>query len=76
MYRNIWIRHLAIQNKFFIQEINYNMIDNNTKNDEGIFQLIEEFKENKIKIRKELLKSINSFIACRSTWCWKKYILQ
>jgi len=52
------------------------MIDNNTKNDEGIFQLIEEFKENKIKIRKELLKSINSFIACRSTWCWKKYILQ
>ncbi len=67
MYLNIWIRHLAIQNKFFIQEINNNMIDNNTKNDEGIFQLIEEFKENKIKIRKELLKSINSFIVCRST---------
>ena len=58
----------------------YNMIDNNTKKDEGIVQLIKEFKENKIKIRKELLKNINSFIACigppgagKSTFCSNYY---
>lgn len=41
-----------------------NQIDNNIEKDKGIVQLIKENEKGEIEIKKELLKSVNSFIAC------------
>ena len=68
------------ENIFETEKINFNTINNNIRKGEGIIQLIKEYKDNKIEIRKELLKNINSFIAClgppgagKSTFCSNYY---
>ena len=42
---------------------NNDLIDNNVEKNKGIVELIDKIND-KIKIKKELLKNINSFIAC------------
>ena len=42
---------------------NNDLIDNNVEKNKGIIELIDKIND-KIKIKKELLKNINSFIAC------------
>ena len=42
---------------------NNDLIDNNIEKNKGIVELIEKINDT-IKIKKELLKNINSFIAC------------
>ena len=55
-------------------------MDNDVTKNIGIVQLLEEVGNNKLKIRKNLLKCVNSFIAClgppglgKSTFCSNYY---
>ena len=57
------------ENVYETEDISYDIIDNNIEQNVGIEQLITETKDRKtnkevVKIRKELLKTVNSFIAC------------
>ena len=65
---------------FETEKIIFNAINNNIQKGQGIIQLIKEYGDNKIEIRKELLKNVNSFIAClgppgagKSTFCSNYY---
>ena len=65
---------------FETEKIIFKTINNNIQKGQGIIQLIKEYGDNKIEIRKELLKNVNSFIAClgppgagKSTFCSNYY---
>ena len=67
------------ENYYDIENIKYDIIENSFENNSGIEKLtIEDGK--KVKIKKELLKTVNSFIAClgppgsgKSTFCSNYY---
>jgi hypothetical protein len=48
---------------FKLKKNDKNLIDNNTENNKGIVELTIKNKDN-IRIKKNLLKNVNSFIAC------------
>ena len=67
------------ENVYETENLNYDIIENKIDQGIGIEQLTVEEKD-KVKIRKELLKTINSFIAClgppgsgKSTFCSNYY---
>ena len=68
------------ENTYDIGDMNYNIIDNNIEQNIGIQQIIDESKADKVFIKKDLLRSINSFLACigppgagKSTFCSNYY---
>ena len=73
------------ENIYETEDISYDIIDNNIEANVGTEQLIVENKDKKsnkeiVKIRKELLRTVNSFIAClgppgsgKSTFCSNYY---
>ena len=78
--RNTHTNYDLSENFYETEKINYDIIENNIEKNIGIVQLIKEEKNNKIKIKKDLLKSINSFLAClgspgsgKSTFCSNYY---
>ena len=63
-----------------IGDMNYDIIENNIDQNIGIQQITDESKKDKVFIKKDLLKSINSFLACigppgagKSTFCSNYY---
>ena len=74
-----------IENNYETEDISYEIIENNIQQNIGIEQLITESKDRKtnkemVKIRKELLQTVNCFIAClgppgsgKSTFCSNYY---
>ena len=67
------------ENIYETENIDYDIIDNKIEQNIGIEQLTIE-DNNKVKIRKELLRTVNSFIAClgppgsgKSTFCSNYY---
>ena len=73
------------ENVYDTEDISYEAIDNNIEQNVGIESLVKEFKDKKTKkdcvqIRKELLRTVNSFIAClgppgsgKSSFCSNYY---
>ena len=75
------IKNNNIKNNVFeTEKIKVSLIDNDITKNIGIVQLLEEVGNNKLKIKKNLLKCVNSFIAClgppgsgKSTFCSNYY---
>ena len=68
------------ENIFETENLSYFPIENGNNHDRGIIKLILEYGDNKIKIIKDLIKNVNSFIACigppgagKSTFCSNYY---
>ena len=68
------------ENNYDIGDMNYDFIDNNFTENIGIEQITDESKGDKVFIKKNLLRSINSFLAClgppgagKSTFCSNYY---
>ena len=70
----------ALENSDATGEMDYPLIDNNNEKNIGIQQITDESEKDKVFIKKDLLKSINSFVACigppgagKSTFCSNYY---